>query len=217
LTAGSQTDSAERLEGHDRVLLPAKCGTCERPVDSPLICSNCHTLLATDAQSYFELFGLPPQFELDAAEVRRRYLELSREVHPDRLGGDPAQQVEAQRVAARLNAAYATLTDPLARAEYLLEHSGGASAAQDKTVAAAVLAESLELSEQIAEARSAGDSAVLANCRTRIRAESERRGAEIAARARLLPGDESLRAGLRAELNAAKYYLRLREALEKPE
>ena len=35
---------------------------------------------------YFELLGLPRRFAVDLAELERRYLELSREVHPDRAG-----------------------------------------------------------------------------------------------------------------------------------
>ncbi len=190
---------------------PSKCGTCDRPVDSPLVCSNCHTLIPAETCNHFELLGVPPVFDLDAAELRRRYLESVRQAHPDQFSAVSEAADESQRLSARLNAAYATLNDPLRRAEYLLELHGGASAATDKRVPPQVLAAALEYNERIAEASASGDRDTLEECRRQLRHELDERAAAIAEQARRLHESGAPHEQLRSELNAAKYYQRLLE------
>ncbi len=79
-------------------------------------------------QSYFDLFGLPTQFSLDAALLSERYRELQRRVHPDRfVQGSDAEQLTAVQQTARLNDAYTTLKAPLKRAQYLFTLLTGAT------------------------------------------------------------------------------------------
>src|SRR6202795_595942 len=76
-------------------------------------------------QNHFELFGVPVQFAVDAAELDRRYLELQREVHPDRFATAPdAQRRVSMQLATRVNEAYQTLKSPLKRAVYILHLRG---------------------------------------------------------------------------------------------
>ena len=73
------------------------------------------------AGSHFELFGLPLAFELDAAELSRRYREAAKLVHPDRFAAATAQEQRAAvGQAAALNDAYQVLKSPGKRALYLL-------------------------------------------------------------------------------------------------
>ena len=75
--------------------------------------------------NHFELFGLPMQFAVDAAELDRRYRELQREVHPDRFAAAPqAEQRISMQFATRVNEAYQTLKSPLRRAVYILQMRG---------------------------------------------------------------------------------------------
>jgi molecular chaperone HscB len=76
-------------------------------------------------QNHFELFGVPVQFAVDAAELDRRYHELQREVHPDRFAAaaDTERRVSMQ-LATRVNEAYQTLKSPLKRAVYILQLRG---------------------------------------------------------------------------------------------
>lgn len=191
--------------------VPAKCEACDRPVDHPLICGSCRTLHRPDGLSHFEMFGLPQQYEVDAAQIRRRYLELLRDVHPDHAR-HPDRAADTVRTSAALNEAYQVLSDPLARAEYLLELSGGPTAAEDKTVPAEILARTLMLQEEIEEERAAGDGAALEALAGRIRAEFEVVRMEAAEIARRLPGNESEHRALRAKLNTVRYFERLIEA-----
>jgi molecular chaperone HscB len=76
-------------------------------------------------QNHFELFGVPVQFAVDAAELDRRYLELQREVHPDRFATAPdAERRVSMQLATRVNEAYQTLKSPLRRAVYILQLRG---------------------------------------------------------------------------------------------
>jgi molecular chaperone HscB len=69
---------------------------------------------------HFETFELPRSWELDRADLERRYLELSRAVHPDRfIDATGADRRVAMERAAAVNEGYRTLRDPVRRAEYL--------------------------------------------------------------------------------------------------
>jgi molecular chaperone HscB len=73
------------------------------------------------SKNHFELFGMPVGFVLDTDELSRRYRELQKVVHPDRFAasGQHSQRLSLQG-ATLVNEAYATLKDPLKRAQYLL-------------------------------------------------------------------------------------------------
>lgn len=105
---------------------------------------------------YYALLGLSERFAIDLGELERRYLERSRDVHPDRFVNAPAaERVAALQRSMQLNDAYKTLKKPHARAEYLLGRHGlfiGDNEALDPTF----LMEVLELREELAEAKARG-------------------------------------------------------------
>jgi molecular chaperone HscB len=190
---------------------PSKCAACNRPMNTPFICDSCHSLHPAEGLSHFELFNLPPAYDVDPAALRQKYLELSRNTHPDQQSAaDPSL---AMRVSAQLNEAHRVLRDPVLRAEYLLELAGGESATGDKTVPPEVLATTLEMREQIADAKLEDDQAALDSCRARVKQHCDETLAQVAALAHRLPGDDALRKDLRAALNAMKYFTKLRSEL----
>jgi molecular chaperone HscB len=76
-------------------------------------------------QNFFELFNLPVGFELDQAQLGKRYRQLQGELHPDRYASAAAlEQRLAIQYSAMVNEAYATLRKPLGRAMYLLQLAG---------------------------------------------------------------------------------------------
>lgn len=78
-----------------------------------------------DAQNYFTLFGLPRHLNIDTAALEKAFYAQSRRLHPDRFASrPPAEQEAALAASSRLNDAYRTLRDPIARTEYLLELEG---------------------------------------------------------------------------------------------
>ena len=111
------------------------------------------------SKNYFELFGFPVSFDIDAAALRERYRTLQSSVHPDKFA-NAAQRERRLSVqhAALINEAHQTLKDPLARARYLLGLHGVAVNDESNTVMdPAFLMEQMELREAIAEVREQAD------------------------------------------------------------
>lgn len=74
---------------------------------------------------YFQLFGLPRKFDLNAQELRKKYLRLSRETHPDFFPHASETELKAiEEKSAQVNLAWKTLGDDILRLEHLLQLSG---------------------------------------------------------------------------------------------
>lgn len=114
---------------------------------------------AVPGRNYFELFGLPERFDIDAAELASRYRELQRRFHPDRFAAaSESDRRRSVQMTAEINAAYQALRDPVARGRYLLELRGVAMHADtDTRMEPAFLMQQMELREALAEARTATD------------------------------------------------------------
>ena len=120
---------------------------------------------------YFEVFGLPRHLQVDGAELEKAFYAQSRRLHPDRFAARPqAEQDEALAASSRLNDAYRTLKDPIARTQYLLTLEGVELEEQSKAATEAartsgtekkqlippeLLEEVFELNMQLMEMRSA--------------------------------------------------------------
>jgi molecular chaperone HscB len=105
-------------------------------------------------RDHFARLGLRPGFDIDPAELQRRYVALQRELHPDRFATKPAaERAMALARASDLNQAYETLKTPLSRAEYLLTLKGRVQ--RHSIDDPEMLAEAMELREALAEAEDA--------------------------------------------------------------
>jgi molecular chaperone HscB len=121
--------------------------------------------------TYFEIFSLPPHLTIDTAALEKSFYALSRRLHPDRFVSEsPEAQTAALAASSRLNDAYRTLKDPIARTAYLLslegveleEQSSAATAtaratgtAKKQVVPEDLLEEAFELNMQLEEMRAA--------------------------------------------------------------
>ncbi len=77
------------------------------------------------AADHFRVFGLPRKFDLDVADLERRYKEMTKVLHPDRFArADPRARRASLERSVQLNLAWRTLSQPVARAEYLLSLEG---------------------------------------------------------------------------------------------
>lgn len=75
--------------------------------------------------SYFTQFDLPQHLHIDLGALEKSFYAQSRRLHPDRFAAKPqAEQEAALAASSRLNDAYRTLRDPIARTEYLLSLQG---------------------------------------------------------------------------------------------
>ena len=77
------------------------------------------------SQSYFELFGLSPVFEINLQQLRAEQQRLQATYHPDRyVGAGERDKRLSVQIASWVNQAYETLRDPVKRSRYLLEING---------------------------------------------------------------------------------------------
>ncbi|RLJ15777.1 Fe-S protein assembly co-chaperone HscB [bacterium endosymbiont of Escarpia laminata] len=111
------------------------------------------------SKNYFELFGLPVGFIVDADSLSDRYRDLQRVIHPDRYANASEQErLLSLQGASRINEAFATLKDPIARATYLLTMHGIEMDAQKETTSdMAFLMEQMELREELEGVRNQDD------------------------------------------------------------
>jgi len=110
---------------------------------------------------HFEVFGLPRRLGIDAAQLQRKFYELSRQSHPDfHQTASPARQAEVLEASARLNAAYRALRDPIARVEYLVRLEEGRDTKEGAAVKPKappeLLEEMFEIQEALQDARAGG-------------------------------------------------------------
>ncbi len=172
-------------------------------------------------QDYFARLGVPRRYDLDMDLLKRNYLTLVRQTHPDFFAGRPEELPEALAAAAAINAAYRTLTDRAARAEYLLLLHGGKPAADDKRVPPEMLTEVLTIREELEAAKARGDRDKLKT----LRRQMERQEAEVLevigelARRLAHGGDAAAQddpatlEALRVQLNAMKYVRNIMDQL----
>ena len=75
--------------------------------------------------NHFELFELPPSFDLDLKRLDERYRALSQQWHPDKVASAPTKErLVALEKTTAINAGYKALRDPLTRSAYLLKLLG---------------------------------------------------------------------------------------------
>ena len=202
------------------------CWSCEKNAGDGMLCAGCGAVQPPDhTADYFRVFGLPRKFDVDVADLERRYKEMTKVLHPDRFAraDGRARRASLER-SVQLNLAWRTLSQPVARAEYLLSLDGievgepagsNSSAPVDsratQPVDTALLVEVMELREALAEARARGDSAKVASLVAGVQALHDREMAEVAA-------DFSARqpdlVGIAARLAAARYYRRFLEEVQ---
>jgi molecular chaperone HscB len=101
---------------------------------------------------YFAFFDLPVSFRVDAAALRRAYLENSRKHHPDfHTLADDARQEEALEFSTRNNEAYRVLSDPDARMKHVLELYGALEEEGKQTLPQDFLMTMMEMNEALME------------------------------------------------------------------
>lgn len=102
----------------------------------------------------FALFEIKREFSLDEKELEKKYFELQKNCHPDKvLTASVPEKVFVAQESAKINLAYKILCDPLSRAEYML---GGL-----ENPTPGLLAEIMEIQEKLAEAETAEEIAVM--------------------------------------------------------
>ena len=184
------------------------CWSCQKNAGAGAFCVACGAVQSPDdAQDLFAVLGVPARFSVDLAAAEAAYKDLSRQVHPDRFAtGDPRARRASLARTVQLNQAWRTIKDPVRRAEYLLSKAGIDIAGRQPTPGGeekrtvevgappAFLLEILELNDELAAARRAGDEVKVAFMAEERRARARESMTTIAA---------GLDSGVRAELQEA--------------
>jgi len=157
----------------------------------------------------FATLGLPPRFDLDPAEIERRYRDLQRAFHPDRSAGKPpAERRLAAAKAVEINEARRVLADDVARARALLALRGAPG--EDPPASPELLMEAMERREALAAARARNDLAAARALGAEVRAELDRGRARLASLFAASGGEEAIG----AELTRMRYQLRLLDEVD---
>src|SRR5262245_5185688 len=192
--------------------MPA-CWSCDAPLGEEVLFCGCGALAAPrPGLDHFAVLGVPRRYDLDPAELEKRYKDLTRKLHPDRFArADARTRRYSLERATQVNDAYKLLRQPVKRAEYLLklagidvtdEKEGG------KNVDPAFLMEVMEEREALAEARASGDGARLAAM------ASEMQGRRDAAMQSVAAGfAQNALAEVARALTALRYYDRFLEEI----
>lgn len=102
------------------------CWSCRGPVKSGvLFCQTCKAVQPPGQISHFSRLGMSASFDLDKADLDRRFFDLQRQLHPDRF----ATRAEKERALSQsqsvtLNEAHEILKDDLKRADYMVHLLG---------------------------------------------------------------------------------------------
>lgn len=164
------------------------------------------------ARNPFQVLGLPPRYDLSAADIERAYLTLASQLHPDAPG---ATEFSPAAGAEETNRARQILKNPEARGNALLEVLGGSTKEQDRSLPAGLLAEMMEVRGEM-ESAGQEDRRRWEQWAEQRRAEHEQRvGALFASVAREGASADRLRA-IRLELNAWRYIERMLEQVSGP-
>ncbi len=107
-----------------------------------------------DGLNYFQLFGLPVQFDLDTEQLTRNYKTLIAQYHPDKVASkNDFEKKQTMMMASKINDAFQTLRHPLDRASFLLRLQAlDAESATDTQFSADFLMQQMEWRETLEEA-----------------------------------------------------------------
>ncbi|MBX9597806.1 MAG: Fe-S protein assembly co-chaperone HscB [Burkholderiales bacterium] len=125
-------------------------------------------------QDYFELFGLALDYQIDLGGLQNKLRALQKQYHPDNFAAEDTEVInQALVISSQINQAYTTLSEPLARAIYLLQlHGVIVDLVHGTKFSNEFLMAQIELREQISEAEDSGDFDALEQIEQNLQNES---------------------------------------------
>jgi molecular chaperone HscB len=126
--------------------------------------------------SYFELFGLKPQFSIDLNMLETNFRTIQSTSHPDRfVTASNAEKIQSMQTATLANEAYLTLKSPALRAAYLLALQGiNATAETNTKMPHDFLLQQMEWRENLDDAKHAKDMNALESLLTEMQTEAKK-------------------------------------------
>jgi len=102
------------------------CAHCGAAISAAHFCSECGKIQAFGKEvDHFQFFDLPRKLDLDEPALEKQFYSLSRQFHPDYfMSATELEKRASIERSSRLNDAYRTLRDRIARVTYLLALEG---------------------------------------------------------------------------------------------
>lgn len=103
-----------------------ECWSCQAETHGRPFCPSCGKIGTRVASAtHFDVFGVPPRYDVDTGALEKQYRDLSMTLHPDRFAQAEAKErrLSLEQTSA-LNEAWKVLKDPVRRAFYLLRLHG---------------------------------------------------------------------------------------------
>lgn len=127
------------------------CWKCKKAVDclkAKFFCPMCSAIQPVEGENFFDYLGVKPSFDVDVSLLKENFLKLQSQIHPDKFATCSQKEKEiSENCSSYLNSAYHTLSEPLRRAEYLLQLKGECSS-KEITKESDFLVEMMELNEK---------------------------------------------------------------------
>ena len=102
--------------------------------------------------NFFELYDLPIQFKMDQSELKRKFIEISKQSHPDlHTLSSEENQLDMLEKSTNNNNAYHTLKDDQKRAKYILQLHNKIEDEEQYNMPATFLMEMMDVNEAIME------------------------------------------------------------------
>ncbi len=128
--------------------------------------------------NYFEFYDLPEAFELDVAQLKKKFYAMSKKYHPDFYAAESAEkQEEVLQLSTLNNKAFQVLSDPAKRTEYILREHQLLAEGDKYPLDPDFLMEMMELNEQVMDAE---DEATINQINTSVKEASAQLNVEEA-------------------------------------
>jgi molecular chaperone HscB len=102
--------------------------------------------------NYFDFYELPESFNLNEADIKKKFYQLSKKYHPDFYANESEEkQQEILELSTLNNKAYQTLADPAKRLEYILRQHNLVSEGAKPQLPSDFLMEMMDINERIME------------------------------------------------------------------
>jgi molecular chaperone HscB len=164
--------------------------------------------------NFFEFFELPVRFAIDKDLLRKKYLEKSRQFHPDYFVNETEEnRDEVLKQSTINNNAFKILNNDTLRIKYVLESSGLLEEGDKEILPPDFLMEMMELNEGIMEADA--NSIVEIKSRVEIIENELKNSLQTLCDAYDAKGDKALLHSIKTIYLKQKYLLRIKEAMLK--
>lgn len=113
---------------------------------------------------YFDFYGLPVSFNLDAAAVKQQFYKFSKQYHPDFfINETEKKQAEVLELSTINNKAFQILGDPQKRLQYILELKGVLKEGENYVLPQSFLMEMMDVNESLMDLHFDPDASRLAS------------------------------------------------------